>query len=359
VNESDTFRQQQALRLKRLKSTQHGAADLVRISVEPWMLPAVLEPAVDGVDLKAWVASSRELLAERLRVCGALLFRGFEINGMEDFNSVVDAFSIERMHYTEGATPRTELRDFVYTSTEFPPEHAIALHNELSYVVEWPMRIWFYCQTPAEQGGETPIADVRRVLERIDPAIRRRFEQEGWMLVRNLVPHLSLSWQSVFRTEDPAEVTEYCRRSDVQSEWISPEQLRTRQVRPALARHPQTGESVWFNHIVFWHESSLPCEVRKLLKRDYGEHNLPFNTYYGSGAPIDDEVVALIRAAYDASTVVFPWRSGDLLLLDNMLAAHGRKPYSGVRRVLVAMGGPQTERGVSVPVGNGFTVAGS
>jgi hypothetical protein len=32
-----------------------------------------------------------------------------------------------------------------------------------------------------------------------------------------------------------------------------------------------------------------------------------------------------------------PWRRGDLLLIDNMLTAHGRRPCTGDRRVLVAM----------------------
>ena len=44
------------------------------------------------------------------------------------------------------------------------------------------------------------------------------------------------------------------------------------------------------------------------------------------------------RLALRAETVTFPWRRGDVLLLDNMLTAHGRRPFTGDRRVLVAMG---------------------
>jgi hypothetical protein len=38
--------------------------------------------------------------------------------------------------------------------------------------------------------------------------------------------------------------------------------------------------------------------------------------------------------------VAFPWQKGDILLLDNMLVAHGRAPYAGPRKVVVAMAEP-------------------
>jgi ribulose-5-phosphate 4-epimerase/fuculose-1-phosphate aldolase len=37
---------------------------------------------------------------------------------------------------------------------------------------------------------------------------------------------------------------------------------------------------------------------------------------------------------------MFPWESGDVLLLDNMRFAHSRKPFTGSRKVLVAMSDP-------------------
>ena len=69
----------------------------------------------------------------------------------------------------------------------------------------------------------------------------------------------------------------------------------------------------------------------------FREEDLPYNTYYGDGTPIEDSVVAEIREAYRQERLEFPWRAGDILMLDNMLVAHGRNPYSPPRRVLVAM----------------------
>src|SRR5262249_14514826 len=124
------------------------------------------------------------------------------------------------------------------------------------------------------------------------------------------------------------------------------EHLRTRQVRPAIVKHPGTGESLWFNHVAFWHVSSLEERVRDAMLSIFKEEGLPYNTYYGGGGAIDPFVVEELREAYRRETVAFPWERGDLLLLDNMLVAHGRNPFQGQRKVLVAMGDPYHSRGI-------------
>ena len=302
------------------------------------VLPLVFTPTVGGVNLAAWARANAPLIKEELSKHGALLFRGFKAGGQAEFEEFLEAVALKRMHYLEGATPRTELGNHIYTSTEFPAEHSIALHNELSYSLSWPMKVGFFCVESPEEGGETPIADVRKVFDRIDPAVRRRFIEKGWMLVRNYGDGLSLSWQSVFRTKDRAELERYCAESRVLLEWKDGERIRTRHVRPAAASHPETREMVWFNHVAFWHVSSLDAKTREMFVRNFGEDGMPYNTYYGDGSPIEDSVVEELRRAYDAETVKFRWEKGDLLFMDNMLAAHGRSPYKGARRIIVGMG---------------------
>jgi alpha-ketoglutarate-dependent taurine dioxygenase len=244
------------------------------------------------------------------------------------------------MHYVEGATPRTQVNEYVYTSTEFPADHQIALHNELSYVTSWPMKILFLCLQPATTGGETPVADMRKVLARLSPSVRDLFERRGWMLTRNYGDGLGLPWPTAFRTSSREEVERYCASNDIRCEWKDARHLRTHQVRSAIATHPQTGERLWFNHVAFWHVSSLPEPIRETMLAEFDERELPFNTFFGDGGRIDDEIVEEIRQAWDAETVAFPWQAGDLLLLDNMLASHGRRPFTGTRRVVVSMGDP-------------------
>lgn len=309
-------------------------------------LPLVIEPNLDAVDLPSWARNNAEFLEQSLNQHGGILFRGFDLKTQTDFEEAVNSMSAELMHYMEGATPRVQLSENVYTSTEYPANQSIALHNELSYVTTWPGRIWFFCVTPSPQGGETPIADIRQVLKRIDPKIVDRFTRKGWMLVRNFGNDMSLPWQSVFRTEDKSTLESYCRDAEVEVEWIDHQHLRTRQVRPPVARHPRTGEMGWFNHICFWNVFSLEPGVRESMLAFFKEENLPYNTYYGDGSPIEVSVIEEIRDAYEQETVKFQWRERDLLMLDNMLVAHGRSPFVGPRKILVAMGNPCSDRGL-------------
>src|SRR6185369_345538 len=298
-------------------------------------LPLVIHPTDDSASIADWVAGHRATLAQYVHRQGGVLFRGFPVTSESALSDVAHALELQPMQYMEGATPRTRLSDYVYTSTEFPADHAIALHNELSYVKSWPMRILFLCLVPAETGGETPIADMRRVLARIPQSIRDLFERRGWMLVRNYGDGLGLTWQTAFRVSSREAVERYCHANDIRCEWRDDAHLRTSQTRPAIATHPVTGERVWFNHVAFWHVSSLPDVIRETMLAEYGERELPFNTFFGDGDPIDDDIVAQIRDAWDAETTSFPWQAGDLLLLDNMLASHGRRAYTGLRRVVV------------------------
>jgi alpha-ketoglutarate-dependent taurine dioxygenase len=302
------------------------------------LLPLVVEPNADEVDLIEWVSFNRTRIHQQLLTHGGLLFRGFQINAEQPFHQLISALGTHLMRYAEGATPRTQLSGLVYTSTEYPADQQIALHNELTYVTRWPGHILFCCVQPPEKNGQTPIADVRRVLGRLSPSIVDEFRRRGWMLVRNFGEGLSLPWQQSFHAETREDVEAYCQQARIECEWRSGERLRTRQVRPAIVKHKETGEEVWFNHVAFWHVSSLGAEVREAMQKMFAEDELPYNTYYGDGGRIEDEVVEAIRAAYRAETVEFLWERGDVLLLDNMLSAHGRREYEGARRVLAAMG---------------------
>jgi alpha-ketoglutarate-dependent taurine dioxygenase len=302
-------------------------------------LPLVVRPLVEGLDLVTWALSHREFLNTHLWQHGGILFRDFYVSSAEVFEQFVVACSAQLLEYRERSSPRTQVSENIYTSTDYPANQSIFLHNENSYQHTWPLKIFFFCLTPSAQGGETPIADCRRVLAHIDVKIRESFREKGWMLGRNFGNGLSLSWQSVFQTEDKSAVEAYCRPAGIETEWRG-DQLRTRQVRPAIAQHPRTGELTWFNHAAFFHVSTLEPTTREGLLAGLDEEELPTNTYYGDGSRIEPSVLEEIREAYLRETISFTWQKGDILMLDNMLVAHGRRPYSGPRRILVAMAEP-------------------
>ncbi len=303
-------------------------------------LPLLVEPALPGLDLAAWARDHRPRLQELLDRHGGILFRGFELAAVERFREVTEALSSELLEYKERSSPRSQVEGNIYTSTDYPASQPIFLHNENSYQQTFPLKIFFYCQIQPGEGGETPIADVRRVYQRLDPALRQRFLDQGWMVMRNFGDGVNLPWSTVFQTSDKAQVEAHCRRSGIQVEWKPGDRLRTRARRPVAARHPRTGEWVWFNHATFFHVSTLTPDVRDALLEEFAEEDLPSNSYYGDGRPIGPAELEQLRAAYQAETVAFPWQRGDVLMLDNMMVAHARAPYRGERRILVGMSEP-------------------
>lgn len=299
--------------------------------------PLLVEPNVEGLDAVAWARRHAEWVDERLGEHGALLFRGFGIASAERFQEFLAAASGEPLEYTERSSPRSTVAGRVYTSTEHPTDQEIFLHNEQSYNLRFPRKIAFFCMTPPREGGATPIADCRRVFLGIDPAVRRRFAERAYLYARSFGGGLGLSWQNAFQTDDRAEVETYCRANRIDFEWDGGDRLRTRQVRPVVARHPWSGALSWCNHATFFHVSTLPPAVRDTLLAGVAAKDLPNSTWYGDGTAIEAEVLEDLRALYRRERRSFAWQQGDVLLLDNLLVAHGREPFAGERRILTGM----------------------
>jgi alpha-ketoglutarate-dependent taurine dioxygenase len=306
--------------------------------------PLVIEPASEQVDAVAWATAQRRPIRELLLRHGGILFRGFSAGSVETFRNFIAAVSGEPLPYMEGTSPRHEVGDHVYTSTDYPAHQRIPQHNELSYSNNWPLRLFFHCVIPPASGGATPVADSRNVYQRISPALRKRLEERGYLYVRHFDPDIGLGWREAFQTDDRAEVERYCAGNDIELTWGAGDTLTTRQRRPVSEVHPQTGERTWFNHLTFFNVSTLePLVAEALLSM--GKENLPNNTYYGDGAEIEPAALDELRAAYEAETVVIPWQEGDIMMLDNMLVSHGREPYRPPRQIVVGMAEPWSRFG--------------
>ncbi|HEV7906269.1 MAG TPA: TauD/TfdA family dioxygenase [Pyrinomonadaceae bacterium] len=300
-------------------------------------LPLLIQPAIKEVSPAVWAGNNREFIEAQLLAHGAILFRDFKIDTVERFEEFARAVSPQLLDYRERSSPRSEVSRGIYTSTDHPADQSIHFHNEQSYTHSWPMKLWFYCVKPAEQGGATPIADGRKVFQRLDPQITERFMRKRAMYVRNYVGGMGLSWETAFQTADKSAVENYCRTAGIDYQWKDDGQLRTRQIFDNIVRHPQTGELVWFEHVAFFHLSSLEPAVRDAIRAEFAEEDLPFNTFYGDGSEIEASVLDEIRAAYRAESTSFSWQENDLLLIDNVLTSHSREPYVGARKILVAM----------------------
>lgn len=280
----------------------------------------------------------QQIVKECLPKYGGILFRGFQNYGDEtSCKEFAQLFSKELVSYEFGSTPRTDLGDGVYSATEYPAHQHIPLHNEQAYTLQWPLKIWFHCVRKAETGGETPLADSRKIYQSIPHHIRHRFEQKQLMYVRNYGNGLDLPWEKVFNTNNRQVVESFCRQNHIRFEWKEEGELRTRQNCQASAQHPDSGEWVWFNQAHLFHISNVEHEAREALLDIVEVEDLPRNVYYGDGSPIEDSILDEIREVLAEQSVPLSWQEGDFLMLDNMLMAHGRTAFTGDRKVVVAM----------------------
>jgi alpha-ketoglutarate-dependent taurine dioxygenase len=283
----------------------------------------------------------RDFLHLQLRKYGALLLRnGPMALSASQFARFVREFSGKGLlDYTGGASPRVKLGDGVYTSTEYHRSVNLSLHNELSYTSRWPGHLFFYCVTPAERGGETPLADSRAVLRSIDRKTLREFKRKQIKYVRNLPGDAptGYSWQEAFETEDRRAVEDYCRGHAIDFRWKEDGGLSLSEVRPATITHPLTSEEVWFNQADGFHPSALDEGTYSTLISTMEEEEFRLNACFGDGSPIELAALNHIREVMRAEAVSVSWHAGDILILDNILTAHGRTPFSGARRILLAM----------------------
>ncbi|PZH19753.1 hypothetical protein C1I97_01995 [Streptomyces sp. NTH33] len=293
------------------------------------------------VDTVGWAAEHREALRAQVTGHGALLVRGLGLREPDRIAAVFAELGGPLMAEREAFAPRESHGPRLYSSTAWPANQPMCMHHELSYALEVPGLMLFACPVPPAEGGATAVADAEAVLKALPAGLTERFEREGWLLTRSYNDEIGASLAESFGTDDRETVENYCRAHAIDFAWQPDGSLRTRQRRAAVVRHPVTGRRCWFNQIAFLNEWTLAPEVREYLVDEYGEDGLPFNTRFGDGGPIGEDVVHLLNAAYEEHTRREPWQAGDLMLVDNIRTAHSREAFTGDRQVLVALAEPQ------------------
>lgn len=298
--------------------------------------PPMLQAEATG-DPPSWAAEHREALRAVVIEHGSVLVRGLGLRDADEVGAVFRRLATGLMTEREAFASRRTYSAGVYSSSTWPQNQLMCMHHELSYTLAFPGLMLFACLRAPTHGGATTVADSPTVLDALPAELIERFEREGWLLARSYNDEIGASLAEAFGTEDRSAVESYCRANAIEFEWQPDGGLRTRQRRSAVVRHPVTGQRCWFNQIAFLNEWTLAPEVREYLVDVYGADGLPFNTRFGNGDPIGEDVVQLLNQVYEANTVREPWQAGDLMLVDNVRTAHSREPFEGPREVLVAM----------------------
>lgn len=322
-------------------------------------LPLVVTPLFGGADLnfyQKWY--DKKSLKSALDEHGAVLFRGFSVNSADAFASFIKVFlQSEPISYHGGEGSRDKVAEGVYTSTKAPSWAHIHLHNELSCTDNPIKYINFFCETPPEAGtGQTILGSTAGVTDAIKkkPDLWNLFEGRTIKYVSRHPPEGSFfnrvnathkTWQECFETDDKAKVEEICKSKGFKFKWIPSklfgEWIEVTRRAPATKINAEGGKD-WFNQAHLYY--STP-------KRDGGWLNyilasllyiIPWTRNYDvsfddEGPQFSKKIMDQVHEILEKETVKFNWQKGDVLVVNNFKALHGKAPHKGPRSILTSM----------------------
>ena len=317
----------------------------INIDEQKWFnnlpFPLVLSPQEGFETIEKTVEfikseENRRNLLDKLIEHGAILFRGFPVNEAKDFNEFSLAFGWQDLPYVGGAAPRSNVTGVVFTSNESPPDQPIPFHHEMAQVPKFPSNLFFFCEIPSEEGGETPLCLSNVAYEKINgelPEFVRQLREKCVKYTR-ILPNgddtssaIGRGWQSTYLTQDKHEAEEKCRKQGGECEWLSDGCLKTvSKILPAVRLDERTGKETWFNSIVAAYTGWKDA-------RNVPEKAVTF----GDDTPLDGDTVRRCDEILQETCVAFKWRKGDVVLVDNRLVLHARKSFVPPRRILAAL----------------------
>ncbi|XP_048771426.1 uncharacterized protein LOC125677414 [Ostrea edulis] len=283
-----------------------------------------------------WIKTDKTVIEDQLLKHGAILFRDFPLECPSDFDSFVKAFNYGALPYVGGAAPRTLVVGDVYTSNEAPPDSLIPFHHEMAQVPNYPSVLFFYCDIPPTEGGQTPLVPsnlVYKKMVKLESEFVNTLKEKGVIYTRVLpngddpTSPIGRGWQSTYGTEDRVEAEKKALELVGSIEWQKDGCLKTvTRVLPAIREDPRTGKEMWFNSIIAvfrgWKDS-----------RNSPETSITF----GDGTPMNPRVMDTLENVLNELAIDFRWQKGDVVMLDNRQALHGRRSFVPPRRILAAL----------------------
>ena len=288
-------------------------------------------------DTLSWATSNRTVLLDSLATHGAILFRGFPITDANDFDRFIRAFDLPFFTYEESLSNavRVNRTDIVFTANEAPPEVSIFLHHEMAQTPLFPSRLFFCCEVAPESGGETPLCRSDVVLEKLvklQPEFVRRCEELG-ARYSNTMPDADdpesgqgRSWRSTLGASSVEAAEARLNALGYRFEWLPDGSLKATTPRLPAVRQLVDGRRVFFNQLIAafrgWKDA-----------RNNPEKSIAFGDF--SEIPAEAMQTAIDLA--DEWSFDLAWQAGDVALIDNYLVMHGRRPFTGKRRVLASL----------------------
>lgn len=302
--------------------------------------PLVLENHTAGVDLDAvlpWLKARSDEFGELASAHGAILFRGFPVVTAEDFDQFLSAFGWRNFAYEDSLSNAVRINRTprVFTANEAPPTVTIFLHHELAQTPEYPSHLFFFCELPATSGGATPICRSDILWERLAvacPQFARDCESKG-LRYSNVMPGevdlqsgMGRTWQSTLKAQTREQAEARLTEMGYEWTWLPHDCLRvTTPVLPAVRRLPG-GRTSFFNQLIAAFQG---------WKDDRNDPSRAIT--FGDGTPLDRDAVNVATRLGDELSFDIPWQRGDVALVDNFVAMHGRRTFVGPRKVLASL----------------------
>jgi len=281
----------------------------------------------------------REVIDRALPATGGVLLRGLPLSDKAGFEALIGALGYQAAGYQGGIAVRQRDSGVALNASEEDPRVTLSPHNEMSYLPDYPRRIFFFCETAAAEGGEVPVNDIRQTGPFIPAEILDRFRERGvryHRMLRRASADGEIGWADTFGTGDRDRVERHLAESGYDFHWDADETLRYSYRRSAFVDHPETGAELWFNQVTELHCSYWRSHPG--FRADLPDEDYPATTAYGDGAPIEPELISLLRGALWRGSRAVRMRPGDVLALDNQVVQHGRLAYRGRRKHYVSLG---------------------
>ncbi|HEX8149382.1 MAG TPA: TauD/TfdA family dioxygenase [Pyrinomonadaceae bacterium] len=244
---------------------------------------------------------------------GAVLFRGFELDGVAGLREFTEKFCGSFITYPSNKRIRISDDDTVQSvDCDMNP---IKVHSELSFL-PYPLRpevSWFYCIRPASAGGQTTLCDGLRVARALSAEARAALESQP---IKYVMVFPGAAWQRYFHTSEREEVTAVLKRLSLDGifEMVGDE-LHLNHVTRALGPSKFCEEHVFANNIVF------------------NGPEAPFPTFE-DGRIIPAWVYYELDRVAEELTVEVDWEANDLLMFDNTRVLHGRREVFDASRLI-------------------------
>lgn len=301
----------------------------------------IVEPSHDS-DLSS---ISQAQLAEWFRTYRTLFFRGWDLE-LSQFRALSDQQCDEFSQYEGGGFRYKMLNresvnndSTVMTTTGHSQGFEIPLHGEMHYMGRPPQVIWFYCQTPPHNTGQTTLCDGIALAAQLPEAVKDYFRGRKIQYMRFLADG---DWQTTFMTEDPLEAQKLCASQGLKYTYDADARtFQTNYTVSPILNHGPNGEPCFINNFLNVFATEWAFEsgwIQSMISKELGVDS-PMVVRLDDGSRIPGWVYEQIRDTAEKLTLNIEWKRGEVVMADNWSVLHGRRESKDSNReVFVRMG---------------------